>query len=124
MRRGRRFKLVETGLVILSLWWGTLLLTPLKDYDQCVYIAMDNMFPAVVWSIICFFISLILFIGMIIRNIKLRSIGLLLSTGLWTFVAVSLILAGRSALVTGSYFIWSGLAASVYIHMLKVGDGQ
>ncbi|XKK29154.1 hypothetical protein HFP64_23910 [Bacillus sp. AC79A.1] len=52
-------------------------------------------------------------------NKIIRSIGLLISIGFWTFVSVSLWLSD-SATTGTSYFVWALMAAGLYLKLMKV----
>jgi hypothetical protein len=118
----RIFKIAETSLMLVALWWGVLLIIPARTFSNPVYHAMESLMPESVWGIQCLFIGIVLLCGMVVRNKLLRNIGLLLSTGFWIFVSVSLWLGDHYTTGT-SYAIWAIMAAWLYIHLIKVGDG-
>jgi hypothetical protein len=121
--RKRKLKMVELGLSLIAMWWGTLLAIPSRTFDNSMYEGMANVMPEGLWSAQCFLIGTIIAFGMFTGNRTLRSMGLLLSIGFWTFVSVSLWLGDH--LTTGtSYAVWAILAAWLYIHLIRVGDGK
>lgn len=122
MKKRRVFKIAETGLMGVALWWGVLLLLPTKTFDNQVYNIMEGLMPETVWGMQCLIIGVILAIGIITGNKIARNIGLLLSIGFWTFVSVSLWM-GDVATTGTSYIVWAVMAAWLYIHLIKVGDG-
>lgn len=121
MKKRRVFKIVETGLMGVALWWGVLLILPLKTFINPAYGTMAKLMPETGWAIQCLVIAVILAAGMITGIKIIRNIGLLLSIGFWTFVSVSLWLSDYATTST-SYLIWAILAAWLYIHLMKVGD--
>ena len=92
MPKQGKYNLVEIGLISIALWWAVL------------------------------FISFFLLYGVATDNKIIRSIGLLISIGFWTFVSVSLWLSD-SATTGTSYFVWALMAAGLYLKLMKVGDG-
>ncbi|MGQ0518078.1 hypothetical protein ACT453_51390, partial [Bacillus sp. D-CC] len=57
-----------------------------------VYSTMEQVMPEQLWGMQCLFISFFLLYGVATDNKIIRSIGLLISIGFWTFVSVSLCL--------------------------------
>lgn len=116
------FRMVETGLALVSAWWGVVLALPQETFSNTVYTSMATLQPEMIWSIISLSISACITVGMFTDNKVLRSVGLLTSIGFWTFVSVSLWLGDHVTTGT-SYFVWAIMAARLYIHQIKAGDG-
>ncbi|AKE16163.1 TPA: hypothetical protein QC128_005111 [Bacillus cereus] len=122
MPKQRKYNLVEIGLISIALWWAVLLLSPIATFKNSVYSTMEQVMPEQLWGMQCLFISFFLLYGVATDNKIIRSIGLLISIGFWTFVSVSLWLSD-SATTGTSYFVWALMAAGLYLKLMKVGDG-
>ncbi|MGG3801260.1 hypothetical protein [Metabacillus fastidiosus] len=118
----KTFKMVETGMMLVALWWGVVLALPAHTFANPVYGAMSHLMPEKVWSALCIVIGLTIGIGMFLQQKLVQTIGLLASIGFWIFVAVALWLGDHFTTGT-SYAVWAVLASWLYIHLIKEGDG-
>lgn len=119
----RKWKMLETCLMLEVLWWGALLAIPSQTFNNPVYNTMAKLMPEGLWSAQCFLIGSIIALGIISGNKLVRSFGLIYSTGFWIFVSVSLWLGDHVTTGT-SYAVWAIMSAWLYIHLIRVGDGR
>lgn len=69
------FKIAETGLMGVALWWGVLLSLPSKTFDNHVYNTMDSLLPESAWATVCLTIATILAVGMTTSKRIFRNVG-------------------------------------------------
>lgn len=113
-------KAIEVAIIASLMWWAFILFIPLETFDSApAYKAMANIAREEVWSIVFLIVALINLYGMICEDFKFRQAGLIISTGLWIFVATMFAISDIATTGTGIYFIVACLNAFV---VYKVGE--
>lgn len=116
-----QIKAIEVAIVGALLWWAFILSVPiLSTFESAkAYKAMSNIASEEVWSGIFLVVAVVNLYGMIFENYKVRQGGLIISTGLWIFIAAMFAVSDMATTNTGIYFIVACLNAFV---VYKVGE--
>lgn len=116
-----QIKAVEVAIVSALLWWAFILSVPVLDTFESAkaYQAMANIASEGVWAGIFFVIAVINLYGMIFEKYRIRQGGLIISTGLWLFIAAMFAISDMATTDTGIYFI---VACSNAFVVYKVGE--
>lgn len=113
-------KPIEAAIVASLLWWSFILAVPINTFDSAkAYSAMSNVAGEEVWSVVFFILAIVNLYGMISERFQVRMLGLILSCGLWAFVATMFAISDIATTGTGIYFIVACLNAFV---VYKVGE--
>lgn len=115
-----QIKAIEAAIVAALLWWSFILAIPYDTFGSSIaYDAMADIASEEVWSGIFFVVALGCLYGMLFERHKVRQISLIVSTGLWAFVAAMFAIGYIATTSTGIYFIVACLNAYV---VYKVGE--
>lgn len=113
-------KAVESAIIAGLLWWAFILALPFDTFDTSIaYRAMSGIAREEVWSGIFFVVAIASLYGMIMEQYSIRVTSLVISTGLWTFIAAMMAMGSLATTGTGIYFIVACLNAFV---VYKVGE--
>jgi hypothetical protein len=113
-------KAIEVSLIAAALWWAFILAMPLNTFETAqAYRAMEGIASEEVWSGIFFVIAILNIYGMLAERYKFRLVSLVLSSGLWVFIAAMFAMGNLATTGTGIYFIVACLNAFV---VYKVGE--
>lgn len=115
-----QIKAIETAIITALLWWAFILFIPLNTFASAkAYSAMAGIASEEVWAVVFFIIAILCLYGMIYDSYRIRQIGLILSTGIWIFIASMFAISDIATTSTGIYFIVACLNAYV---VYKVGE--
>jgi hypothetical protein len=113
-------KAIELSLIAAALWWSFILAMPIETFSTSVaYKAMAGIASEEVWSGIFLTVALLNIYGLIVEKYLIRTISLVISSGLWVFVSAMFAMSSLATTGTGIYFIVACLNAFV---VYKVGE--
>ncbi|WP_422661712.1 hypothetical protein ACK8P5_26685 (plasmid) [Paenibacillus sp. EC2-1] len=114
------FKMIETALIALLLWWSFILILPMDTFGtSSSYQAMAGIAPEEVWSAGFFIAATFSFVGMIYERKNIRLVGLITGSFLWLFVSAMMAIGNIATTGTGTYFVIFCLNTFV---VYKVGE--
>ena len=115
-----QFRVVEVAVIIALLWWSFILLVPTETFASAeAYEAMANVASEEVWGFFFLFVALLNLYSMIMDKFALNVIALVISSGLWAYVATSFAISDIATTGTGIYYILACLNTFV---VYKVGE--
>lgn len=113
-------KIIESAIVGCLLWWAFILIVPLNTFETSIaYKAMAGIASEEVWSGVFFIVGILALYGMLTERYWIRRAALVLSNGLWFFVATMFAIGTLATTGTGIYFVVACLNAYV---VYKVGE--
>lgn len=113
---------VEVLVTYISIGWALVLFTNSNTFEQSQnFITMQSIVKHEwVVGIICLLLGLIKILGMVLRNIRLRWLGLILSAILWIIVSATFLLSPNQFDFNTGFIVYSGVAVMCLITSKEV----
>ena len=115
-----QFRVIEVAIVAALIWWAFILIVPIDTFGSAkAYDAMANVAGEEVWSCVFFAVAILNLYSMIMKKFALNIIALLISSGLWMYIATAFAISDIATTSTGIYYILACLNTFV---VYKVGE--
>ena len=115
-----QFRVIEVAIIAALLWWAFILVIPIDTFGGAqAYDAMANVAGEEVWGCVFFAVAVLNLYSMIMKKFALNVIALLISSGLWMYIATAFAISDIATTNTGIYFILTCLNTFV---VYKVGE--
>ena len=115
-----QFRVIEVAIIAALLWWAFILIVPVNTFASSdVYNTMANVAREEVWGIFFLAVALLNLYSMIMDKFALNVIALVISSGIWAYIATAFAISDIATTGTGVYYILACLNTFV---VYKVGE--
>lgn len=115
-----QYRVIEVAVIMALIWWAFILIVPIDTFGTAkAYEAMANVAGEEVWAIGFFAVALLNLYSMIMKKFALNVIALLISSGIWVYMATAFAISDIATTNTGIYYILACLNTFV---VYKVGE--
>lgn len=115
-----QFRVIEVAIIVALLWWAFILFVPTSTFASAeVYNAMANVAREEVWGVFFLVVALLNLYSMIMDKFALNVISLVISSGIWAYIATTFAISDIASTGTGVYYILACLNTFV---VYKVGE--
>lgn len=103
---------VEIVLSYVSIGWAYVLFTSPTLFDTTASFSQIEVIAGSEWvvGVVALVCALTKILGMLFGNVRVRKIGLLMSTIFWIMIATSMLIATGSFIPNTGFIVYSGLA--------------
>lgn len=115
-----QFRVIEVAVIAALVWWAFILIIPVDTFGSAKeFEAMANVAREEVWAVGFFAVALLNLYSMIMKKFALNVIALLISSGIWVYMATAFAISDIATTSTGIYYILACLNTFV---VYKVGE--
>lgn len=115
-----QFRVIEVAIIAALLWWAFILIIPVNTFASAeVYQTMANVASEGVWASFFLAVALLNLYSMIMNKFALNVITLIISCGIWAYIATAFAMSDIASTGTGVYYILACLNSFV---VYKVGE--
>ena len=115
-----QFRVIEVAIIAALLWWAFILIVPMNTFSSAeVYSTMANVAREEVWGAFFLAVALVNLYSMIMDKFALNVIALVVSSGIWAYIATAFAISDIATTGTGVYYILACLNTFV---VYKVGE--
>jgi len=108
----RKATVVEILITYISLGWSFVMLTNDDIFDKSENFNKLQSLVQTEWvvGVVCLFLAIVKIYGMVLKNNKIRWLGLILSTFFWIIVSSTFLLSAGKFMINTGFVVYSGLA--------------